>query len=74
MLFVQNRALIGLNGVGPDERSGHEKVRLKKLVEEGALIKNGSGRGTFYVRSDSKEEWETLEIQTVDTKEKQKWN
>ena len=31
---------------------------LKKLVEEEVLIKNGSGRGTFYVRSDSKDEWE----------------
>jgi len=30
------------------------ELALKQLVEEGILIKNGSGRATFYVRSDSK--------------------
>ncbi len=30
------------------------ELALKQLVEEGVLIKNGSGRATFYVRSDSK--------------------
>ena len=29
------------------------ELALKQLVEEGVLIKNGSGRATFYVRSDS---------------------
>ena len=27
---------------------------LKKLTEEGVIIRQGSGRGTFYVRADSK--------------------
>ena len=31
---------------------------LKRLVEEGIIIKNGSGRGTFYVRADSRDEWD----------------
>jgi len=30
------------------------ELALKQLVEEGVLIKNGSGRATFYIRSDSK--------------------
>jgi Fic family protein len=30
------------------------ELALKQLVKEGVLIKNGSGRATFYVRSDSK--------------------
>lgn len=29
------------------------ELALKQLVEEGVLIKNGSGRATFYIRSDS---------------------
>ena len=27
---------------------------LKKLVEEGFIVREGSGRNTFYVRADSK--------------------
>ena len=30
------------------------ELALKQLVDEGTLIKHGSGRATFYVRSDSK--------------------
>ena len=29
------------------------ELALKQLVEEGILLKKGSGRATFYVRSDS---------------------
>lgn len=29
------------------------ELALKQLVEEGVLLKRGSGRATFYVRSDS---------------------
>ena len=29
------------------------ELALKQLVEDGVLLKKGSGRATFYVRSDS---------------------